>query len=148
MIKTRQFAEQYYRSWISIASSTITNCHSIVAVVISGYAEGEEICQYASESGTFPTLAAAINNHPFDSDVLRWSATAILRLTHDSASRALMAIATGVAEALGKTPPSELAKSNPKDVVAKVQLAQRWLSMHSRVFAHATGRMSSPLAAQ
>ena len=84
------------------------------AVVLSGYAEGEETNERACEAGVFAALAAALKDHASDSDVLRWAATAVLRLTYDSASRALMAIATGVEEALAETPKKELVRSHPK----------------------------------
>ena len=108
---------------------------------ISGMCTSERSCRRASDAGAFPALSAAMGTFGRDAAVLHWAATAILRLTHDSATRAYTAIAAGVEEAL-RVPISDrlLRQRMSADVKEKVTLAHRWLAFHAKLIADTRSR--------
>ena len=112
---------------------------------LSGMALGESGCRRACDAGAFGVLATALSNFARDAAVLLWGATAVLRLTHDSATRAYRAIADGAEAALAKPLHDKQLKRDIHPVVtSKVELAHRWLAYNARLIGDARGRVSPP----
>jgi len=90
----------------------------------------------AAESGALRAVAAALLSHPSNDHVLTWACLALLRLTHASAERTQLAIAAGAKDALraAKPTPTKL------KLVSVVEIATRWLDMHSELMASAFER--------
>ena len=101
---------------------------------MAALAHGDAACQCAADAGAFGVLASALKDYAGAPEVIRGAATALLRLTHESAVRAHQAIAVGAEEAL-RAPArgAGLPKSTPPSVIAKAELARRWLALHSRL---------------
>lgn len=90
----------------------------------------------AAQSGALRAVAAALVSHPSNDHVLTWACLALLRLTHSSAERTQLAIAAGAKEALRAARPSP----TKLRLVSVVDMATRWLDMHSELMASAFER--------
>ena len=95
-----------------------------------GASDGER-CDMAVEDGALELCVLALSHHPTHDGVLHWGATAILRLTHESAERAREAIDAGAMKALRAAAAHPSTQDQPA-IAAKVELAVRWLETHQK----------------
>jgi serine/threonine protein kinase len=99
-------------------------------------------CQLAADIGALECIVDALVRFPTHDGVLHWATTAMLRLTHESAERAQLAIAAGAKDALHLAFSQPQIKSMPT-IAAKVELAHKWLTMHEKVGEHGAGAAGS-----
>lgn len=92
-------------------------------------AASPERCQLAVDEGGLDVLVNALVLHPVHPDVLHWSTTALMRLTHSSPSRAAAAIRSGAADALRAAGSHPKAGELDSSAVLRLEVTLQWLSM-------------------
>lgn len=112
-----------------------------IARLVGGSAPDPQCCQLAADEGALSVVAAALERHPCHEGVLQWATSALLRLTHDSPSRAHLAVKVGAIEALrgaiASLPVTNAASTFTRTKhdaarATRLELVEKWLTLHER----------------
>ena len=112
-----------------------------IARLVGGSAPDPQCCQLAADEGALSAVVAALERHPCHEGVLQWATSALLRLSHDNASRAHLAIKVGAIEALrgaiASLPVTNAASTFTRTKhdaarATRLELVEKWLTLHER----------------